>query len=527
VTSADEYLVALDLGTSGLKVAVTTPRGEIVGSAAEPYPLHLLGGGGVEQDPEDWWRAIVRGTRRVLGSAGVDPARVVGVACSSQWAGTVPVDERGRPLMRAIIWMDSRGAAQVQRITRGFPAVQGYALGKLATWIRRSGGAPGHAGKDTVAHILYVRDRLPDVYRRAAKFLEPRDWVNLQLTGRLASSPDAATLLWATDIRDVDAVRYDDRLLAIAGLDRGKLPDLVPTATVLGSLRPEAAAALGLPPTARVVTGAPDVMASAIGAGTVADFDAHLYLGTSSWLVCHVPRKKTDLLHNLASVPSAIPGRYLLANEQESAGLCLAELQRNVLFPPDGRLPPGAAEDPYAVMLALAEAVPAGSDGLIFAPWVNGERAPVDDRTVRGGFFNQSLGVTRGHLVRAVLEGVAYNSRWLLSYVERFIGRRLEAITVVGGGARSELWCQIHADVLDRVVRQAADPVLASARGVALQASVALGRLRWDEVAGTVPIARAFEPDPAHRRVYDRLFPEFVNLYRSTRRIYARLNAQR
>jgi xylulokinase len=527
VTSADEYLVALDLGTSELKVAVTTPRGEIVGSATEQYPLHVLGGGGVEQDPEDWWRAIVHGTRRAVGAAGADPARVVGVACSSQWSGTVPVDERGRPLMRAIIWMDSRGAEQVRRVTRGFPAVQGYGLAKLAAWVRRSGGAPARHGKDTVAHILYVRDRLPDVYRRAAKFLEPRDWVNFRLTGRLASSFDSASLLWATDIRDVDAVRYDDRLLGLAGLDRDKLPDLVPTATVLGNLRPEAAAELGLPETAQVVSGAPDVMASAIGAGTVADFDAHLYLGTSSWLVCHVPYKKTDVLHNLCSLPSAIPGRYLLTNDQESAGLCLAELQRNVLFPPDGAGAPGAAEDPYAAMLAMAAAVPAGSDGLIFAPWVNGERAPVDDRTVRGGFFNQSLGVTRGHLVRAVLEGVAYNSRWLLSYVERFIGRRLEAVTAVGGGARSELWCQIHADVLDRVVRQAADPVLACARGVALQASVALGRLRWDEVAGTVPTARVFEPDPARRRVYDTLFPEFVNLYRSTRRIYARLNAQR
>jgi xylulokinase len=272
-----------------------------------------------------------------------------------------------------------------------------------------------------------------------------------------------------------------------------------------------------------VVTGAPDVMASAIGAGTVADFDAHLYLGTSSWLVCHVPFRKTDLFHNLASAPSAIPGRYLLLDEQEAAGVCLAELGR-VLFPPDEG---GPSDDRYAEMLALAAAVPAGSDGLIFAPWLNGERSPVDDPTVRGGFFNQSLGVTRGHLVRAVLEGVACNSRWLLGHVERFVGRRLEAITAVGGGARSELWCQVHADVLGRVVRQAADPVLANARGAALQASVALGHLGWDEVAATVPIARTFEPDPARRRVYDTLFPEFVNLYRSTRKLYARLNGRR
>jgi xylulokinase len=520
----DCYILALDLGTSGLKLAVTTPRGEIVGTVVEPYPLHVLGDGAVEQDPEDWWRAVVRGTRHVLTLTGVDADRVVGVGCSAQWSGTVPVDRHGRPLMRALIWMDSRGAEQVRRVTGGFPSLQGYGLRKLATWIRRSGGAPGHAGKDTVAHILYLRDRAPAIYEHTFKFLEPRDWINLRLTGRFATSFDAVALLWAADTRNLEAVRYDDRLLRMAGLERDKLPDLVPAATVLGTLAPAAAAELGLSPSVRVVTGAPDIMASAIGSGAVRDFHAHLSIGTSSWLVCHVPFKRTDLFHNMASLPSAVPGRYLLANEQESAGVCLAELGRNVLFPEDGFGPAAVPEDPYSVMLALAGAVPAGSDGLIFAPWVNGERTPVDDRTVRGGFFNQSLGVTRGHLVRAVLEGVAYNSRWLLTYVERFIQRRVEAVTAVGGGARSELWCQIHADVLDRVVLQSSDPALASARGVALQASVALGHLRWDEVAEAAPIARTFEPDPARRRVYDRLFPEFVNLYRSTHRIYARLN---
>jgi xylulokinase len=524
--SADGYILAFDLGTSALKLALFTTRGEIVGSATERYPLHVLGHGGVEQDPEDWWRAVVRGTRRVLAVAGVDPGRVIGVGCSSQWSGTVAVDSGGRPLMRALIWMDSRGAEQIRRIAGGPLSLQGYGPRKLATWIRRSGGAPGHSGKDTLAHILYLRDRLPALYQRTYRFLEPRDWINLRLTGRFATSFDAVALLWAADTRKVDMVRYDERLLRLSGLERDKLPELVPAATVLGTLRPEVAAELGLPASARVVTGAPDIMASAIGAGAVRDFEAHLCIGTSSWLVCHVPYKKTDLLHNMASLPSAIPGRYLLANEQESAGVCLAELQRNVLFPEDGTAA-AAPRDPYGAMLALAGAVPAGCGGLIFAPWVNGERTPVDDRTIRGGFFNQSLGVTRGHLVRAVLEGVAYNSRWLLRYVERFIKRRLETITAVGGGARSELWCQIHADVLDRVVLQARDPALASARGAALQASVALGHLRWDEVAGAVPMARAFEPDPVRRRVYDTLFPEFVNLYRSTRKIHARLNAQR
>jgi xylulokinase len=527
MNGADGYVLALDLGTSALKLALFTTRGETVGSAVERYPLHLLGHGGVEQDPEDWWRAVVRGTRRLLAATEVDPGRVVGLGCSAQWSGTVAVDRDGRPLARALIWMDSRGAEQIRRVTGGVPTLQGYGLRKLITWIRRTGGAPGHSGKDTVAHILYVRDREPATYGRTHKFLEPRDWLNQRLTGRFATTPDAVSLLWAADVRDPNAVRYDHRLLRMTGLDRDKLPDLVPAATVLGGLRREVADELRLPASAQVVTGAPDIMASAIGSGAVHDFDTHLCIGTSSWLVCHVPYKKTDLFHNMASLPSAIPGRYLLANEQESAGVCLAELRSNVLFPRDEPAPAGTGEDDYAAMLALARQVPPGSDGLIFTPWVNGERTPVDDRTVRGGFFNQSLGATRGHLVRAVLEGVAYNSRWLLTYVERFVKRRVDTITAVGGGARSELWCQIHADVLDRVVLQARDPALASARGAALQALVALGHLRWDEVADAVPIARTFEPDPGRRRVYDALFPEFVNLYRSTRGIYARLNAHR
>jgi xylulokinase len=173
----------------------------------------------------------------------------------------------------------------------------------------------------------------------------------------------------------------------------------------------------------------------------------------------------------------------------------------------------------------VASSVPAGSEGLIFAPWLNGERSPVDDSNLRGGFFNQSLDTTRAHLVRAVLEGVAYNSRWLLTYVERFIRRKLEAVTMIGGGASSDLWCQIHADVFDRPIRQARDPVLAGARGAALQAALALGDVTVDEIPGLVPIARTFTPNPSYRRRYDELFRAFVDIHRNNRRTYARLNA--
>jgi len=515
------YVLAIDLGTSGLKLALITTEGEIVGSAVEPFEVHVLPGGGAEQDPEEWWRAIVRATRRVLGETAVDPASVVAAGCSSQWSGTVAVDREGRPLHPAIIWMDSRGAPYIRRIVRGFPVVEGYGLPRLLTWIRKTGGAPGHTGKDSIAHILFIREELPAIYERTSVFLEPRDWINLRLSGRAATTADGVTLHWVADSRDIDDVRYDRRLLAMAGLERDKLPEIVPAASVLGTLTPSVAEELGLPASVQVVSGAPDTMAAAIGAGAVRMYDAHLCIGTSSWLSCHVPKKKTDLFHNMASLPSAVPGRYLLSNEQESAAVCLALLRDRILTAP------GADPPSYESLLADAAAIPAGSDGLMFLPWLNGERTPVDDRTVRGGFFNQSLSTTRAHLVRSVLEGVAFNSRWLLTYVEKFIKRRLQGITAVGGGARSDLWCQIHADVLQRPILQARDPVMANARGAAFQAAVALGYLTWDDVADRAPIARAFEPSEEAGRAYEPMFAEFVNLYRSTRKIHARLNAGR
>ncbi len=518
------YILAIDLGTSAVKLALVSLAGEIGGWTVEPLPVRVMPDGGAEQDPEVWWEAVVAATHRVLTQSGIDPTDIVGAGCSSQWSGTVPIDAGGKTIMPAIIWMDSRGASHVRKVTAGFPSIQGYGAARLIAWIRRTGGAPGHSGKDPIAHILFIRDEHPAIYERTATFLEPRDWLNFRLTGRIASTFDAITLHWVANTRDVNAVHYDDRLLAMTGLDRSRLPELLPPATVLGPMTRRAAGELGLPESVQVVSGAPDIMAAAIGAGAIADFDAHLCIGTSSWLVCHVPRKRTDLLHNMASLPSAIPGRYLLANEQESAGVCLTVLKDRILFPEDQ---PESSSERFAEMLAMAEGVPAGSGGLLFTPWLNGERTPVDDRTIRGGFFNQSLDASRAHMVRAVLEGVAMNSRWLLRYVEKFIRRRLAAIPIVGGGARSELWCQIHADVLDRPIRQVADPTLANARGAALQACVALGHLSWDDVAGRVPIARAFEPDPSNRARYDELFPEFLAIYRRTRKIHARLNRAR
>ncbi len=516
----DPHVLAIDLGTSAVKVALVSTGGAVADGEREPLQVRLLPQGGAEQSPEAWWRAIVRAAGRLLDRRAAAPDDVVAVNASVQWSGTVAVGRSGEPLADAIIWMDSRGAPHVRRITGGPVRIQGYGVGKLITWVRLTGGAPTHSGKDSLAHVLWLRHERPEVYREAFKLLEPKDYLNLRLTGRAAATFDSITLHWVTDNRNLSRVDYHPTLLRLAGLDREKLPDLVPPASVLGPLRPEVADELGLPRGVPVASGMPDLLAAAVGSGAVRDFEAHLTVGSSSWLVCHVPWKRTDLFHNMAALPSGIPGRYLLTNEQESAGACLAWLRDRVLFP-EGPRPD------FAWLDREAEGAPAGAGGVIFTPWLNGERTPVDDRTVRGSFFNHSLETTRAHLVRAVLEGVALNARWLLRTVERFLRRPVGEVAVVGGGARSDLWCQILADVLGRRVRRVADPDFGGARGAALQAALALGELTVEEIPDRVPVERTFEPDPANGAVYDDLFREFVGLYRRNRRAHARLNGGR
>jgi xylulokinase len=383
---------------------------------------------------------------------------------------------------------------------------------------------PSRSGKDPVAHILWLQEARPDVARATWKYLEPKDWLNYRLTGVAAATYDSIVLHWVTDNRDPARVDYAPELLTLAGLERAQLPDLVAATSIVGALAADAAAALGVRPGIPVVGGTPDVQSAAIGSGAISDFDGHLYVGTSSWISCHVPFKKTDILRGIASLPSPIPGKYYVADEQETAGACVNWLRDNVLYPNDVASPGAPPGDAYGRIDALAAGVAPGAGDVLFTPWLNGERTPVDDHRLRGGWHNVSLRTTRAELVRAALEGVAFNSRWLLDAVERFTGRPFPWLHFVGGGAQSDLWCQIMADVLDRPIRQVEQPIHANTRGAAMVAAVALGRGTFEELGAQVRVTRRFAPDAAARATYDRLYREFRNLHKRNRSIYTRLN---
>lgn len=527
MSNAKEYVLAVDLGTSGCKTALVSRGGEVVGWEFEPVSTHLFGNGGAEQEPDAWWAAFLNTTRRLIARRAVSVDTIAAVCCSTQGEGTVPVDAEGRALRPCVLWMDTRGVEHLKRITRGIINMAGFAPARLIRWIRLTGGAPSLTGKDPAAHMLLIKYEFPEIYARTAKFLNVVDYMNLCLTGRCVATHDSILTSWVTDNRDSSRITYHDALVRNSGIPRDKFPDIVPCSEVIGMLRAEVADALGLPHDIAVVAGAIDTSAAAIGSGAVRDFDAHLYIGTSSWLAAHVPFKKTDIISSIASVPCAITGRYLMTALQATAGGNLTFLRDKILYHKDELLAEARVPDVYKVMDCIAERTPPGSNGVIFTPWSYGERSPVEDPYIRAAIHNLSLENSREDIIRAVLEGVAFNTRWLLAPVERFLKRRLDAINLVGGGANSDVWCQIFADVMDRPIRQMADPIQVNVLGAAFIAFTGLGMISYDDVPGLVKCKRVYQPRAETRTVYDKQFNAFVNLYHKSKGVYRRLNALR
>jgi xylulokinase len=476
--------------------------------------------GGAIQDPSDWWRAITADARKLVASKVVTQRDLVGVGITGQWGYTVPVDAEGRPVGSCLLWSDTRGGRFSRKTVGGLVSLFGYSPANMLRWVQITGGAPSPNGADPLGHELYLCNCEPEAYAQTATLLEPLDYLGLRFTGRRAATPASMILSWLTDNRPGAPPGYVPELVRRSRRDPKRLPELIPTGSVLGNIQPSVADELGVP-SVPVVAGVPDLHTAFIGSGAVAPFEGHLTISTTAWIACEVPFKKTDVIHQMATVPGLHPNAYLVANNHETAGLCMQWL-RDSLLTADGANTPT-----YEHMTAMAAAAPVGSGGVIFTPWLKGERTPVDDRTLRAAFLNVSVSTDRGRLVRAVMEGVAFNARWLLDAVEGFVGRKLPALRILGGGACSDLWCQIHADILERRIERVADPTYANLRGAALFAAIAMDRLTLDDVRSMVGAADVFEPDAAARAVYRPMYRVYKDLYARLHTVYARLNRRR
>ena len=521
----EPVILAIDLGTSGMKAALITISGRVLGWEVKPIGMHLTADGGVEQDPEEWWEAFLDCSKRLVNKRIVPPDSVVAVCCSTQGEGTIPVDRDCKALTNCVLWMDTRGQADLLREHKGVVNINGMSAAKVLKWINLTGGMPSTSGKDPAAHMLFIRNHLPEIYERTYKFLNVLDYLNFRLTGRFTATFDSILTSWVTDNRHPDDIHYDSGLIRLSGIDAQKFPEIVPCTEVLGTLRPDIAAQLGLSPSTKVVAGAIDTTAAAIGSGAVEDNQLHLYLGTSSWMAAHVPYKKTDITSSLASVPCALPGHYLLIALQATAGGNLNFLRDKVIYHKDELLQEGAVPDIFKYLDQIAARVPAGANGVLYTPWIWGERAPVEDKTLRAGLYNLSLHNSREDIIRAFLEGIALNTRWLMQPLKKFLNTDVRQINIVGGGAQSDVWCQIFADVMEVTIQQVEEPVYANARGAAWIAAAGLNLIAFADIPSLVKFKRSYSPDPKNQSVYSQRYEQFLQVYKAMKSVYHKMNA--
>jgi len=514
----DTCVLSIDLGTSGPKVALVSASGEIRASAAGSVETHLIPPDGAEQDPEEIWSAVRGAVRQVLADAGVSAGRIAGVCVASQYSSIVPVDEDGRPLANLILWMDGRGAPYAQAIYQQYPDA-------LLKWLSVHGVIPLPSGNDSLSHMLWVQRERPETYERTHKFLEPMDFVTARLTGAHSANACTAFMMLLTDNRRVDDVRYDDELIAMSGLDREKLPDLVPVLSDVGPVRQSVADELGLAPGTSVFSGLNDTQAVAVGTGTFQAGRGGINIGTTSQVLAHVAAKATDIENEIVSTPSPIPGRYVALAENGLGAKALDHFLRNVAFASDA-LADHSTDDVFRNVEEAVREAPPGSGNLLFLPWLTGSQSPAANPKVRGGFLNLSLGTNRACMVRAILEGVAFSLRWLLPAVERFADQEFEHLHFSGGGALSDEWSQILADVMDRPVLQLEDARHVINRATAFLTFERLGLVGLDDLATLCRVKRSYAPRPETREVYDRLQEQFVAAFEQNRPIFEALNSQ-
>lgn len=508
---SEQYMLGYDVGTGGCKAVLATPRGEIVATEFEPYEVAFPGEHCAEQAPAVWWSAVTKTTRRLVETAGASPGDIIGLAFASQMLGVVPVDADGEPLCHCMIWMDSRAQAQADRVVRR--------LGGKRVLMKAVGVVP--SGKDVMCKFRWVEEEAPEIFARTRYFLDVKGYIVHRATGRFESDQTAASV---TGYMDKKTRGWSPLMAKVLGGSLEKLPPVARSADIAGGLTAAAAEEMGLAPGTPVASGMGDAPAAMIGGGAMAHGECVISIGTSGLLLIHTEKPVNLGRFGMASIAAADPSMWLLTAELITAGGCLKWATEQLITGEERRRaePAGGI---YAELDRVIGGVPPGSRRLIFTPWMFGERAPVTDNSLRGGFLNLGLEHTREEMLRSVYEGVAMNFRWCF---EAAATRGLPCPTAraIGGGALSDAWMQIFADVTGRRIEPVEGAQDAGALGAALVVPLALGMFKdYSAVKDVVRVRRSFEPDPTVTAVYDELFAGFKQLCGSLAPVYRALNA--
>ena len=492
----EPLLLGIDVGTSSVKAVLLDLRGNLCAVCQAEYPLHHIRPAWVEQEPEDWWRATCQAVREALAKVPRASERVLGLAVSSQAPTLLPLDRSGRPLRPAMIWIDRRAESEAARLTELLGADEIH---------RITGNRPD--AFYVAARLLWLRNHEPEVLRRTSQFVQVNGFVNYRLTGRLAMDPAHAVLL---QMRNYATGEWSQPLCSACGVEPAQFPEVIESHRVQGEVTVEAADATGLLPGTPVMAGTVDSASAALEVGVVEPGIAAEMTGTSTVVI--IPNDRGFTAPALIAMPHALPGIHLLLGAMVSSGGCLRWFRDQL-----GQLEVQAATeqraDAFDLLTQQAAEVPPGSEGVVFLPYMMGERSPLWHTNARGVFFGLSLATRKAALTRSILEGAAFALRHNVEVAVR-AGAEVREMRSVGGCSRSDLWNQIKADVLGLPLLLPRTSV-GSPFGAAILAGMGAGAFPdvRKSLLEMIRLDRRFEPNHANHERYSRIYQVFRDIY--------------
>jgi xylulokinase len=504
-----KYLLGIDVGTSGTKTALFQEDGKRVAAYTGEYPLYQPHNGWAEQNPEDWWQATIDGIQAVLSTSGISASDIAGIGLSGQMHGLVMLGKEGEVLRPCIIWADQRTSAEVEQMSNTLT---------LKRIIEITANPPMTGF--TAAKILWVQNNEPDIFAKCAHILLPKDYIRYRLTGEFATEVSDAAGMQLMDIPKRD---WSSEVLQAFHIPRDLLPSMHESPDITGTVHTQAAKLTNLAPGTIVVGGAGDNPAAAVGTGVVQSGRAFTSLGSSAVIYAVSDTVSIDLQGRVHTLCASVPGKWTVMSCTQGAGISLQWL-RNTICQEEVALAGKQNVDPYQIMDSLAANIPIGADRLLYLPYLMGERSPHPDPHCRGVFFGLSNIHTRAHLIRSVLEGVAYSQRECMDvFLE--MGVSISDMLITGGGGRSPLWRQMLADLYNCPVSTLSNDE-GPALGVALLAGVGAKLYgSVEETAALIQRKGTQQPIAENHNAFEPYYGLYKDLYRTLVGSFATLSS--
>lgn len=528
------HVIIYDFGTSSLKTCLFKIDTQIhlVASSTAGYGLYTSDDGGAEQDENEWWEALCSTTRELFQKSDVKPEEISGMAACTQFQGSIFVDEQGNALRHPMSYLDQRGIKEYKEgMCDGIIKVSGCNLFKLVRNLRVNYAASVSA-KDPVWKYKWVENNEPEVFSKAYKWLDVCDYLLARLTGRIVRTADSAFGTFLYDTRK-GKEGWNESLLKMYKVNPAHMPELIESTDLAGELTEQAATDLGLVKGIPVFGGGGDTTFVNIGAGCTRPGDTHIYVGTSGWVSTYMDSQTVDLDAMITGVLSVKRGYFNYYAELETAGKCFEWVKDHLALDETGiylnQIKITDVESKYMSLYDyLSEEiskVPPGANGVIFTPWLHGNRCPFEDSNAAGMFFNIRIDTGKRDMIRAVLEGICYHLRWLLECESRKV-KTSDTIRFVGGGASSPVTCQMLADITGRTIETVSNSQEVGAVGAALVVAAGIKGMDVLEYAHDIVKAKhVYTPNPDNKEIYERNYIVFKKLYKSNAENFKALNS--